>query len=132
MNMEQSYQSHQVYFKPDLNCAWCVLCKNQVKYPMMGQHIISKLHKDHVMKNFERGADYNLMTLQLEVYGLSSEAVAKKEKTIINAQKAQKKAEKKPDMRDQSNSSSTGESGYCTGYFLANFLKNYTMYYFSS
>lgn len=84
------------------------------------------------MKNFERGADYNLMTLQLEVYGLSSEAVAKKEKTIINAQKAQKKAEKKPDMRDQSNSSSTGESGYCTGYFLANFLKNYTMYYFSS
>ncbi|CAH0560829.1 unnamed protein product [Brassicogethes aeneus] len=93
LNMETSYQCHQVYFFPDMNNLKCILCNVFIKYHAAQSHIDSDTHKNKVLSLFEKGFDFNLLTNQIHGYGIKLEEIIKKVPPV-NAVKSQGKRQR--------------------------------------
>lgn len=107
LNLDMPYQSHQLYFRPDIRKSFkCVLCNNYVLCTRLKQHIQTDPHRKKVIELFERNEKiYFLTDEQVQLYG--PEMIAKAQKRIQEAEERKKlqKEERTPKTESESSPS---------------------------
>ncbi|XP_018572666.1 uncharacterized protein LOC108912018 [Anoplophora glabripennis] len=83
LNLEATYQSHQVYFKPNFSAFKCVLCNLAVKYEDVLLHIQRDPHKKKVLDLFKKNSNiYYLIELHVQIYGVTMVQVESTDKEV--------------------------------------------------